>query len=234
MIPIISKQRLALHTHTETSMELTYFREYGSSAFNERTLVEKLKDIIAEYLRDDYRFSATTGTPWDKYNNFYIGEHYRLLPAIARAFGHRRICEIGTFMGASARCLLDNTDATVLTYDIVEWDRLEATFLRTEDFIGGRLRQVLADLSAPEQFEANRERLSACDMFFIDGPKDGVFEAKLFDLIAKERDIFAGKLFVVDDIRLSTMVHIWGSLPFNKLDVTGLGHWSGTGIFVVD
>jgi hypothetical protein len=35
---------------------------------------------------------------------------------------------------------------------------------------------------------------------------------------------------VVDDIRLLEMVQLWRDLPYDKIDATSLGHWSGTGL----
>jgi hypothetical protein len=40
----------------------------------------------------------------------------------------------------------------------------------------------------------------------------------------------AGPILVLDDIRLWTMLEIWRSVSWPKLDVTSFGHWSGTGM----
>ena len=70
--------------------------------------------------------------------------------------------------------------------------------------------------------------LEKADLVFVDGPKDGVFEPKIFALLSQVR-FKPGTIMFVDDIRFENMVLVWESIPFPKLDLTGFGHWSGTG-----
>ena len=39
-----------------------------------------------------------------------------------------------------------------------------------------------------------------------------------------------GPIILVDDIRLPNMLATWRSIPLAKMDITSIGHWSGTGI----
>jgi hypothetical protein len=67
-------------------------------------------------------------------------------------------------------------------------------------------------------------------LILIDGPKDGVFEpAFLSKLLPVLR---AGQVLVLDDIRKLQMLQTWRDISLPKLDVTSLGHWSGTGLAV--
>lgn len=234
LVKRMQRRRFPTYSDDERSAELTWLLEVAGETLTERPLLECLPAILTEYLRDDYRFTAATGTAWDRYSQRYIGQHYRLLPAIARAMQAQRICEIGTATGESARCLLDNTEASVLSIDIKPWDAFPFTYLRAADFASGRLTQVIADLGNAEQFHRHLSLLSACDLFFVDAAKDGVFEPRFFGHIAEQRAAFAGKLFILDDIRLGTMVRCWHDLPFIKLDISGIGHWAGTGLVLID
>ena len=72
------------------------------------------------------------------------------------------------------------------------------------------------------------QRFAEADLIFLDGPKDGYFEARfLANLLSMKLQPHA--LLVLDDIRLWNMLRIWRDLPPPKLDMTSFGHWSGTG-----
>ena len=78
-------------------------------------------------------------------------------------------------------------------------------------------------------FDAERDRLIDADLLFIDGPKDGRFEQDLLPRLL-ELDLRRPQLWVLDDIRVMTMIGLWRQLPPPKLDVTSFGHFSGTGL----
>lgn len=158
------------------------------------------------------------------------GEHYRLLAGLVNVMQPRRIVEIGTATGMSALALLSTAppDAQLITYDLIDWRSFPDTVLREEDF-GNRLSQRLLDISDTKVFHDQQSSLSAAELIFIDGPKDGQFEPRITDLLVKNlngRSI----LLIYDDIRLVNMLRFWRELPLPKLDATSLGHWSGTGL----
>jgi hypothetical protein len=39
-----------------------------------------------------------------------------------------------------------------------------------------------------------------------------------------------GAIFVLDDVRVSSMVRFWQDLKMSKVDVGGFAHFSGTGV----
>jgi hypothetical protein len=127
---------------------------------------------------------------------------------------------------------LGASGARVTTFDVIPWVEFDDSCLVSGDFARG-LEQEIGDLSDPSFFAAQAETISAADLIFIDGPKDGNFEWRLAELLIpllKGR----GTLLVWDDIRLMNMVGFWNWLPIPKLDATSFGHWSGTGIALVD
>lgn len=164
------------------------------------------------------------------------GEHYRLLSGLVRALRPTLVVEVGTFTGSGSLALVDgtranNNGAKVVTYDIFAWRDIPGTLLQAEDFASDELEQRIGDLGQDAYFSEQRATLLAADLIFVDGPKDGKFEpvffSRLLELLAGSRHVVAA-----DDIHFLNMVQIWNGLKVDKLDVTSLGHWSGTGLML--
>lgn len=158
------------------------------------------------------------------------GEHYVFLAALATVLRPRLVVEIGTCTGVGTLSLqrFIPLDARLVTYDVEDWRSFQGTVL-TEDDFDARLEQRLGDLSEEDVFERDRDLLAGARLVFVDGPKDGRFEpAFLGRLLPLLRG--SGALLVIDDIRFLTMVQLWRDLPYPKLDVTSLAHYSGTGL----
>lgn len=170
------------------------------------------------------------------------GEHYRLLPALAARLLQTRdpekvkggrdgpgyVVEVGTYTGMGTLALLEAAPQ-VVTYDLVPWSAFGNSVLRPDDFDSGRVEQRLGDLSDPVYFEDQLEILAGAALVFVDGPKDRSFEPR-FTRLLTEAFGGSGKIVVFDDIRVANMVRFWATLDVEKLDLTSLGHWSGTGL----
>ena len=162
------------------------------------------------------------------------GEHYRLLAAMVKTLHATTVIEIGTFTGMGTVAILQGLrpDGQVVTFDLVPWNDFEHTWLQDEDFAkteGGRVTQVLADVSAPGGIEPYRVLFEAADFIFIDGPKDGTTESRILANLATltlRRD----PIVFFDDIRVMNMVGVWRRVSRPKFDITSLGHWSGSGL----
>ena len=178
---------------------------------------------------DDVADRATTGMQ-RQFLLQWPGEHYRLLAGLVRVLRPHCMVEIGTASGMSALALLSAAPegAKVTTYDVLGWKSFRDTLLYDGDF-GDRLEQRLADLSRPASFQTERETLQSAELIFIDGPKDGAFEAIVTRSLIQ---LMTGRsaILVYDDIRVMNMVRFWRELPLPKLDASSLGHWSGTGL----
>jgi predicted O-methyltransferase YrrM len=169
------------------------------------------------------------------YFDIWPGEQYRLLSALVDVWRPQVVIEIGTFIGLSALCIRKHLPprGRIVTFDINPWHSVDITCLRREDFEDGSMRQILADLSIPEIADSHRELLESADMIFLDGPHDGATESKMmmnFLSVNYKRT----PLFVFDDIKLVDMLGFWRALPMAKLDLTSFGHWTGTGISMLD
>ncbi len=163
------------------------------------------------------------------------GDHYRLLTGAADVVRPRVAVDIGTADGLSALALLRSpATGTVVTFDVEPWDASSwsggSTALRAEDF-GPRLRQVLGDLGRPETFAAHAELFADAELVFVDGPKDGHFEAAFFASLLATAPRHR-QLVLVDDIHVLTMIELWRELPVDRLDLTSFGHFSGTGLLL--
>ena len=69
----------------------------------------------------------------------------------------------------------------------------------------------------------------SAELIFIDGPKDGVFERRLLSNF-ESLGVRKNTLLVLDDIRLWNMLQIWREIRHQKIDLTSLGHYTGTGL----
>jgi predicted O-methyltransferase YrrM len=163
-----------------------------------------------------------------RWANEWPGEHYRLLPAIAKEMGVDLAIEVGTHTGMGSVALLAGAKR-VITYDIAGWSTIADSVLREEDFASGRVEQRLGDLADESFFSRELETLRRAQLIFVDGPKDRSFEvsftARLMESLAG-----SGIVVIYDDIRVLNMVTFWDRLQLPKLDLTSFGHWSGTGL----
>lgn len=166
--------------------------------------------------------------------NVFPGEHYRLLAAMVRVMRPRLVVEVGTYTGASALAFLEHAaEATrIVTYDVIPWNQIDGSLLVGADFEDPRLEQRIGDVADPEYWSTQRELFADADLIFLDGPKDGVFEPKMLETLAR-LPTKRGFLLVVDDIRFLEMVEPWARFPSPRMDLTSFGHWSGTGLALV-
>jgi len=115
----------------------------------------------------------------------------------------------------------------ILTFDIRPWSPDYSVITRA-DIDAGAVVPLQDDLS-PEVAARYAKELKETDFFFIDAAKDGVQERVFLENFRKV-GLKKGAILFFDDIRLWNMLAIWREIRMPKLDLTGLGHWSGSGI----
>ena len=159
------------------------------------------------------------------------GEHYRLLAGLVAHLRPRTIVEIGTHTGISALSLLKYLPpaGTLVTFDLIPWDKVPGTCLEPGDFADGRLSQRIANLADPAMFHQQAPLLSKADLIFVDGPKDRRFEPAL---AAHLNTLAFGNApwVIFDDIYDLNMLRFWRELSRPKIDISSFGHWTGTGL----
>ncbi len=139
--------------------------------------------------------------------------------------------EFGTFTGMSALAFLEGMSGggKLFTVDVTPHARIKGSWLKPEDFQGGAVSQVCADMASQEFWHDYRDSVASADIILVDGPKDGMTEPAFF--LQMERMKFRkAPIVVVDDIRFLNMLSLWRSIRHPKMDFTSYGHWSGTGL----
>lgn len=172
-------------------------------------------------------FPFVTWTP--EFAKFFMGssgkEHYTLLSHLSwQLERNETVVDVGTFLGFSALALSHNQTAKVVTYDLEskipkDIDMFTPLHRKNIEF---RIGDVLKDL--PELIQS--------PFMFLDTNHDGGFEREF--LAKLEHLKFKGILFC-DDIHLNdAMKMFWQSVTLPKMDLTSVGHWSGTGAILFD
>lgn len=168
--------------------------------------------------------------------NAFPGDHYRILAGLVfnldRTNGPLTLVDIGTHYGTSARVMLDFSapEDKVVTFDITPWKNYETTYLTENDFKSGRLVQHLEDLKESEVFASFVSLLDSADFIMCDGPKDGVFERRVYNLLSNVDFSLKPRWLFLDDIRFPSEMISWRTIDSPKLDLTSFGHFSGTGL----
>lgn len=196
-----------------------------------RELIECAAAAVLKTLDVDVSSVSDRMKGGHRWPDTWPGEHYRLLAGFVARFQPRLVVEVGTFTGISALSLLKYlpADGRLVTFDLIPWKDLTDTCLRSEDFADGRLTQQLADLADPGVFRRHADLIAKADLLFVDGPKDRKFEpafARNLDTL----DFPRPPLVIFDDIRDMNMLRFWRELGKPKLDLSSLGHWTGTGL----
>jgi len=171
---------------------------------------------------------------WNKELNSINGEHYFLIQLLCEYLKPKIVLEIGTFLGSSARIFLNNKNLELFyTYDIIPWQEFSNSYLYKEkkNIINDKFIQHLDDLGIDSNFEKHKSIFQNCDLILLDGPKNRIFEQKIFNYLINFKPA-KPTYILVDDIYLSTMVDLWNEIPFKKIDLSFIGHWSGSGLFI--
>jgi len=151
-------------------------------------------------------------------------EHHRLLAYLSTLFEGRTILDIGTHLGDSAHALSYNETNRVLSFDVV--DHVPAHRRKRQNIA---YHQV--DLLDLVTREAWKQEILGSALILIDiDPHEGSRE---YDLVSWLRAHDYAGLIVLDDIWhfKSMRDRLWYRIEDRyKLDVTHVGHWSGTGL----
>ena len=158
-------------------------------------------------------------------------EHYKLLAYLSTLYHDSVIFDIGTHMGSSALALSHNQSNTIHTFDIVDKLASYGGPLKKFSEAPNILRHYdnLFDSNVQKQYEA---QLLSSPLLFVDvDPHDGDMEIALYDYL---KSINYPGVIVFDDIHyFEGMRKFWTHVDGQyKYDLTGIGHWSGTGMVI--
>lgn len=160
-----------------------------------------------------------------KYFNLDAGqEHYKLLALLSKKLGCKRLVDIGHYHGFSSVALSFSDDKVIDSYDIFNWlpddgsmtsENLDNVNLYVEDYLDD-IPKLMKDT----------------DLIMIDIDHTGVTERLIMEQL--EKNNYKGMVFL-DDINLNEeMKKFWADIKLKKIDVTPIGHWSGSGIVIFD
>lgn len=151
-------------------------------------------------------------------------EHHQLLAYLSTMFDDRTIFDIGTHLGDSAHALSYNETNRVLSFDVE--DRVPAHRRKRQSI--GYYQFDLLDL--PTRMTWKQALLDSALIFLDIDPHEGSREHELVSWL--RHNDYRG-VIVLDDIWHFKAMRdrLWYQLEDrHKLDVTHVGHWSGTGL----
>lgn len=187
--------------------------------FNFLEILNKQDEISAfnmDALKPYLNFSDYS---WFLGQNWSLQEHYRLLAYISSKLSYNTIFDIGTFYGHSSLALSQNKTVKVVSYDIENVRNLRVYPHNVEYAIGDFRKD-------PRLFHA--------PFIMIDvAPHDGIQEAEFHKFFI---DSGYKGVTLWDDINWSKqMIDWWDSVNepnVIKLDISKIGHFSGTGLII--
>jgi len=186
-----------------------------------------IEAIIKESKNVSYNFKSDilkgVDLEYSKYFMEPVGEHYRLLTAMASLYPEAQFLDLGTFKGASALAYLyGKPQKPVYSYDVQD----------AHSFIGDNLL---------DRIVLKKENVANCiynigkiDIILLDISHNGDDEAAALRNLDKQ-GILNDCMIMFDDIHLNeNMQRLWDGCEGNKkYDITQDGHGSGTGILIV-
>lgn len=167
----------------------------------------------------------------NNYYNLQSGEQeYRLYSYLTTFFNNTTILDIGTCRGTSAIALSHNESNNVISYDIVDCIQNKNLEIYAKKNIIFHITNVLEHLTV--DFVKNVK------IVMIDIDHYGDMEKKMIDKLKECQ--FSG-IIILDDIlhhpdqlMNECMKKLWNGIEDTKYDFTKYGHWSGTGIVVIN
>lgn len=152
----------------------------------------------------------------DYYKRFSSFEHYRLLKYLSKNLDNETFLDIGTLKGCSSLALSYNKSNNVISFNVTNQLDLNYYPENIEYLIDNVLNEKYVDLIIQSK------------IILLDTNHDGIFEQQLFNRL--EEVGFKG-ILILDDIYLNKqMKSFWQNIKKDKLDITHIGHVSGTGV----
>jgi predicted O-methyltransferase YrrM len=177
---------------------------------------EKLKQIL------EVTNNELDNIPTDYANKFNVEdcfhgssgrEHYRLLMYISQIFKGSLIFDVGTLVCRSAIALSYNDNTMVRSFDIIQ--------SLPENVKKDNIEYILGDCTLDKDFKT-------VPFIFLDVAHDGTYEEIFYNHL---KSINWNGILLLDDIHLNVeMKKFWSGITEEKHDITGKGHWSGTGV----
>ena len=158
----------------------------------------------------------------EEFYGFPGKEHYRLLSYLSSTMNGKTILDIGTHRGCSALALSTNPNNKIISFDIERKVPLPDV---------PNITWVLGNLWDQNTRAIWESTILGAAIIVLDiDPHDGPMEMEFYTWL---RDKNYGGLVLCDDIWYFKGMrdNFWFNIPTtHKVDITALGHWSGTGV----
>lgn len=165
--------------------------------------MEPLAELIQQIAYKEY-FLAPAGV-----------EHYRLLAFLAQTL-HGDLVDIGTHLRTSALALSYNEANAVYSFDVMPY------------LYSARPRPNMHCTLSEDCIVQYQEKILAAPLILLDVNHTGTYERKVYQTLVDHH--YQG-LLMLDDIHLNpAMKAFWRSIDQPKVDLSHIGHWSGTGM----
>ena len=156
----------------------------------------------------------------EEYQNYYTDrsskEHYRLLTHISNSFNDETFIDVGTLKGSSALALSTNKKNKVYSFNLSSQLELNSLPENVEFIIDNVLNGKYDNILLSAKF------------ILLDTFHDGSFEQEFLDYL---KSINYSGVLILDDIYLNNeMRSFWENINEDKMDITNIGHGSGTGV----
>ena len=165
----------------------------------------------------------------DYYNDISGTQEYRLYSYLSTFVNDTIILDIGTSYGRSAIALSHNESNKVLSYDICNHIQNDNHKIYSKKNVEFKIKDVLDDLTP--------KLVSKCKIVMIDIDHYESIERQIID---KLNDCGFSGIILLDDIHHpqsdmnEAMQKLWKNIHLPKFDVTSYGHWSGTGLILMN
>ncbi len=182
-------------------------------------ILDDFKLINHEYLVDKNYYDLKSGV-----------QEYRLYSYLTTFFNNTTILDIGTLNGRSAVALSHNDTNKVISYDIINNIKTNNHKIYSKINITFNIKNILNDLT--------EELIKDVKIIMIDIDHYEIIEKQIISKLNKLN--FSG-IIILDDITNhpdpyvnECMNKLWDNLEYTKYDVTKYGHFSGTGIIIMN
>ncbi len=143
-------------------------------------------------------------------------EHYRLLTYLSRYFNNSTFVDVGTLKGSSALALSTNETNKVYSFNLFDELQLKERPKNIEfivdNVINGKYDNILLESK----------------IILLDTFHNGDFELEFLNHL---KNINYKGVLLLDDIFLNDdMITFWNNINEDKLNITNIGHSSGTGV----
>ena len=182
-------------------------------------ILDDFKLINHEYLVDKNYYDLKSGV-----------QEYRLYSYLSTFFNNTTILDIGTLNGRSSIALSHNDTNKVISYDIINNIKTNNHKIYSKINITFNIKNILNDLT--------EELIKDVKIIMIDIDHYEIIEKQIISKLNKLN--FSG-IIILDDITNhpdpyvnECMNKLWDNLEYTKYDVTKYGHFSGTGIIIMN